>query len=851
MTPFLANPSLFPQRILSGLLLLLAVGFLAVDGSHAQGRKIETELSVDDKQCLEEEARLVISVLQSTHLNKQSFYGIDSEELILTFLSYLDPECMIFNEQQVKFILKRFGNNLKPAYLSKGDVYPAFEIFNSFVDKARNRTEWIQQRLDQPFNLGSNDAITFNRDASILEWPKNKGAANQKWEDYLKFQIINEILAGQDQDTAILSVREKYNHFLDLIENFDPITVRELFLNALTKLYDPHSSYMSWESMQSFRIEMEGTLVGIGVEVAMSDGECVIEDVIPGGPADLSNQVFEGDKIISIREPGAEPFVVFGQRLRNVVKQLRGEPESSITLEIEAAHSASKSSIELIRQEIDMSASRCWARIYTIPSNEQNRRIGVITIPQFYGDGLGEESDFSVSADVRSLIGKLDAMGMEALALDIRGNPGGLMEEAVSLTGLFIEQGPVVIVEDGSGEAMVSNDTDKGVAFRGPLAVLTSRKSASASEILAGTLAAYHRAIIIGDKTTFGKGTMQSMRDFAELRSERFGNTSMGWGGLSNTTAMFFTAGGHSTQKQGVESDIMIRFAQNPDIVYETDLAHALNWKQIESALPEDVENECLQGVSVLHENTLQHLKDRSTERRGEIEEFYWWNRLQDYQDEIYERTDFSLNLDQRQEEYQQTAEKRRLLRKEGSRLGENLRFEQEAVFLDAEKQIFDQRQETWKQSQLPDGNFRTNRFYNNTFYWFDPSRDEIVPIRVRGIDYEKLIPDVSEIYAAMTLAKKSMLNEDQMTFLLASLEKERGENFDSRKILETVTDEPLDNVAGNNFFSDFFLAVISTHQELGGNITEPDVPLRECLRVLDDWLSFPKTTDSNHVEIP
>lgn len=584
---------------------------------------------------------------------------------------------------------------------------------------------------------------------------------------------------------------------------------------------------------------MEGTLVGIGVDIAMNDGECVVEHIIPGGPADRSNRVFDGDKIISIQQPDEEPFIVFGQRLRDVVKQLRGETGSLVTLEIKSAHSKSRRSVELTRQEIDMSTSRCRAYLYTLPGSEMSRRIAVILIPQFYGDELGEESEFRVTTDVKCLIEKLSELGMEALVLDVRGNPGGLMYEAVSLTGLFIKQGPVIIIENSSGETKVSNDPDETVVFRGPLALLISRKSASASEILAGSLAAYHRAIIVGDITTYGKGTMQNMHDFSEFRGSDFGHSTMGWGGLSSTTAMFFTAAGQSTQKQGVASDIVIQYAQNPDILYEADLPHALDWKRIESALPDGFEGSSMQEFSVLNEDVLQHLKDRSLERMSKTREFDWWHRLQGYRNEIHSKTEFSLNLDQRTEEYENSLEKRRLLHEEGLQLCKDLSFERETVLLNVEKDILDRRQEKWKQSTLPDGNYRANRFYKSTFYWQEIPDEEIVPIRVREIDYSKLVPDIAEIHSTIKPSGELLLTKAQLKTLLTTLEKEKEGDFDCRRILEEIVGDGVKETISNDFFSDFFHSIIVTHQEIGGSVTVLEVPLRECMRVLDDWLTM------------
>jgi len=448
----------------------------------------------------------------------------------------------------------------------------------------------------------------------------------------------------EKEEDPLATVTKRYDRLLKNLEDYDNEEISELYLTALASLYDPHSSYMSPTTLEDFSIGIKLALCGIGAVLSSEDGYCVIKELVPGGPADLDGRLKVGDKIIGVAQ-GEGPFEdIVDMKLRNAVKKIRGPKNTLVRLQVIPAGSSAgeQREIQITRNEVKLSAQQASATLYDLPKSGQPPvavqtvrpetasvtnnsslwkslksqlsgkndsketktapvavpekkpnlwRIGVIDLPGFYGSVGGEESAASgngatarsTSQDVELLVRQLNRAGVDGIILDLRKNGGGLLDEAVALTGLFIDQGPVVQVRDGKGTVIQRTDDNPGVLYNGPLLVLVGRRSASASEIVAGALQNYRRAIIVGEKSTHGKGTVQAVVELGKFLT-RPDQAPPKAGAMKLTIQKFYLPNGHSTQNRGVVPDISIPSPLDYMKIGESDLPNALAWDEISAA---------------------------------------------------------------------------------------------------------------------------------------------------------------------------------------------------------------------------------------------------------------------------
>ncbi|HQY06707.1 MAG TPA: S41 family peptidase, partial [Lacunisphaera sp.] len=382
-----------------------------------------------------------------------------------------------------------------------------------YEERVQARTTWVFEELKRDYDFTAKE--TYAPDRSKSEFPANAREADELWRRRIKFELLQELLADKTPADAKAKVRKRYERMLKNVGDIEPFDVQEMFLSTFTRMYDPHSAYFSADTLKDFSIQMKLSLIGIGAVLGLEDdGYCVVKEVKPGSPADLSGQIHMNDKIVAVQQPGGETIEVIGMKLRRIVDLIRGTKGSKVILTIlphDAVAAGKTKEVHIVRDVIKLDEARASAAIYDLPGEPgATVPVGVITLNSFYGpseDSTATAIKSTATQDVAELIGKLQDQGIKALVMDLRRNGGGLLSEAVDLTGLFIARGPVVQVRDSLGRLQVDSDTDPAVSYDGPLAVLTSRFSASASEIFAGALQNYGRAVIIGDSTTHGKGT--------------------------------------------------------------------------------------------------------------------------------------------------------------------------------------------------------------------------------------------------------------------------------------------------------------------------------------------------------
>ncbi len=592
------------------------------------------------------ETRTLVQLLEVYHYNKDAVTPADFPQLISDYMKEgLDPYRLFFTAEDEKNFRAQYGPRVETDLAYLGNIDTAFVIFRAYEERVKARTAWILEELKKDYDFTTKESYTPDR--SKAEFPANAAEADELWRRRIKFEILQDLLAKKTQEDAKATIRKRYERMLKNVGDIEPLDVQELFLSAFTRMYDPHSAYFSSDTLQDFSIQMKLSLIGIGAVLGIEDdGNCVVREVKPGSPADLSGHIRMNDKIIAVQQEGGEPIEIIGMKLRRIVDMIRGAKGTKVTLTIlphDAVDPTQTRQVHIVRDVIKLDEARASAAIYDLPGNNNEKvPVGVITLNSFYGpseDSTAGENRNTATQDVAELIGKLKKEGIKALVIDLRRNGGGLLSEAVDLTGLFITRGPVVQVRDSMGRLQVDSDTNSEVDYDGPLAVLTSRFSASASEIFAGALQNYGRAVIIGDSTTHGKGTVQAvleMKNFLPRISQNIANT----GAAKLTYQKFYLPNGASTQKHGVTPDIPLPSINNFLPIGEADLPHALMWDEIKSAPFEG---------KALTKTFVQPLQNASQERQQSLEEFAYLKKSIDWFKQRQDQKTISLNLAERQ----------------------------------------------------------------------------------------------------------------------------------------------------------------------------------------------------------
>lgn len=621
-------------------------------------------------QSMQNETRATAALLEKLHISKKDMSSVDMNSVVKTYCENLDGAKMYFTAEEVDEFVNRYGKTLD-LYLQRGNLTPAFEIYALFKKKVNERTTSNLAALDQPIDL--TQPGTFPIDRKKAEWPANQEAADALWTRRLRLDMLSELL-GEDRagnakaakdhalpeitpaktKEAAARLKKRYDKSRTYL-NFDQNEVEEIFLNSYSSQYDPHSTFFSQQSLEEFEIAMRNSLVGIGATLSDEDGYCVIKDILPGGPLDLSHQVKPGDKIIAVGQ-GAQGEMedIVGMRLSKAISRIRGKQGTSVRLLVDLSGGGRKT-VVLQRDQIKLVGQMASAKAFEVPNGNGTVMLGVIDLPAFYGknsDGSGS----SPSADIEQLITKLKKLGMKALIMDLRKNGGGLLTEAVDISGLFIPKGSVLQVRDSQGRSEDYRDEDEKVAWNGPLIVLTSKLSASASEIFAGAMHDHRRAIIVGDTTTHGKGSVQNI-----IELSRFDRNLKS--AVKVTIQKWYAPSGSSIQLKGVPADIVVPSVYSVLPVSEADLDRPLPWDSVTPTLTKPDEGDWLKAK--LSDDLIAQLAAGSARRQSELPEFLTLSRTIDWTKSRQVRKDVSLSLDQRSTERKDDLEFRDQIRRE------------------------------------------------------------------------------------------------------------------------------------------------------------------------------------------
>jgi carboxyl-terminal processing protease len=560
-------------------------------------------------------AFVTAKMLDQLHYSKQSFDASVSGKFFDRYLDTLDPQHMHFLQSDLAFF-DIYRTNLHLLTLTKrgvSDVSPAFDIFNRFMTRLQERVQYADDLLkNEKFTFDSEDRVALNRQE--LPFPKDRVEAEKLWRDRLRYEYLQERLGKltakkkpekesatepkgttkpkSDNEEIVTLLTNRYHRNLRAFKDFTNDDVIQVYLTALSHVYDPHSDYLGQSQLDQFAIGMNLSLFGIGAELRSTDGYCTINRLLPGGPAVKSKKINVKDRIVAVAQSNQPPVDVVDMNLSKAVQLIRGPKGTEVRLTIIPAgeDASSRNEISLIRDEIPLEEQAAKSKLIELPGSDGNLRLGVIDLPSFYASfdpthTRGKSEPKSTTADVAKLVTKLKQENISGLVLDLRRNGGGSLEEAIRLTGLFIKEGPVVQVKDSEGGIQEDDDDDASILYDGPLIVLTSKFSASASEILAGALQDYGRALIIGDASTHGKGTVQSvnpLKPYMQLYTKGITNEP---GALKITIKKFYRASGASTQLKGVTPDIVLPsiFNESEDFG-ESSLENPLPWDTIKSA---------------------------------------------------------------------------------------------------------------------------------------------------------------------------------------------------------------------------------------------------------------------------
>ena len=571
--------------------------------------------------------RFTAYLMQQVHYTRHPFDDEMASRFLTLYIKMLDPQRLYFLQKDIEQF-HVYQTTLDDLILQKGSLLPAYQIFSRFYLRLRQRAEYVARLLQtNQFRFDRDEWLNLDREHA--RWPANMEEAKDLWRRYLKYEYLQEKLSGAKPKEIITTLARRYRRSLLLIGELDHEDILQFYLSALCQAYDPHSDYMGRAQLENFAINMQLSLFGIGALLRWDDGYCKIESLIPGGPAERSGKIQPGDRIIAVQQEGEPPVEVVDMKLQKVVDMIRGPKGTKVTLYIipaDAKDPSERKVVTLVRDEIKLVDQRAKAFVVDrVGPDGHTNRIGIIDLPSFYASvNLGTanvgSNNASTSEDVVRLLRKLEKVGCEGIILDLRKNGGGSLEEAIRTTGLFIQEGPIVQVRNNSGEVLIESDPDPEIAYKGPVLVLVSRFSASASEILAGALQDYRRALIVGDKATFGKGTVQTILELS--RSKTF-PPDINPGAVKVTIRKFYRPNGESTQLRGVIPDIILPSIDNVLDIGESSRDYALPWDTISPAefTPMDM-------VSPY----LAKLRERSETRQAQDPEFQFIRQdIQEY----------------------------------------------------------------------------------------------------------------------------------------------------------------------------------------------------------------------------
>jgi carboxyl-terminal processing protease len=528
-------------------------------------------------------ARRVADIISHEHYRRAPLDDHLSSLILDRYLDAIDGARSYFFASDIAEF-EKYRYELDDA-IKTGDVEPAFVIFRRYQQRSRERMAYAIELLNKKPDFEIDESFNFDREKE--PWPANAAEMNELWRKRVKNDALSLVTAGKQWPDAVDVLRKRYEHVAKRMDQSKPDDVFEAFMNAFVLSLDPHSNYFSARNSEEYNIQMSLSYEGIGASLQLTDDYVTVIDVIAGGPAATSAKIAANDRITAVGEGKSGELVdVIGWRLDDVVQKIRGPGGTTVRLQVLPAGAAPGSVqkvVDFTRNKVSLEAQASHKAMRTVVRNGKEVKVGVITVPSFYQDydasRAGAKDYRSTTRDVQRLITELRKDGAEVLIMDLRANGGGYLPEAESLTGLFIDRGPVVQLRDTTGHIEVDDDPNPAIFYSGPMVVLVDRFSASASEIFAGAIQDYGRALIVGQQT-YGKGTVQNAHP---LNYTLFGRKPE-LGQLNVTIGKYYRITGESTQDRGVTPDIALPSLIDANEVGESTRDRALPWDHIEPA---------------------------------------------------------------------------------------------------------------------------------------------------------------------------------------------------------------------------------------------------------------------------
>lgn len=527
-----------------------------------------------------EQTKLIYQLLSRYHYKKITFDDSLSVKILDNYIKSLDPNKEYFFSADINFFNQHKYE--MDNYIYNGSLKPIYEIFTVYNERVKARIEYIFDLLLEEPNFTIDEDFVYDRKES--DWFLNEAELNNHWRKKIKYSALNMKVLGKSWEDNQETLTKRYKRFSKTINQFNSEDVFEIFINSFTELYDPHTNYFSPVNADRFEIAMSKSFEGIGARLQQDIEYTSIYEVMPGGPAYRNGELEKGDKVIGVSQGDEGMFEdIIGWRLDDVVTKIKGPKGSVVRLLVmkrESEFDDYPDTIRLVRDKVNVVDEDVSYDIVPFNSDNKNYNFGVIKIPSFYmnfEDAQKGIVDYkSVTRDVKKCIDSLNDKSIDGIIIDLRNNGGGSLQEAIDLTGLFVDSGPVVQIKSANGRIEVEKDFDKKTYYDGPLLVLNNSFTASSSEIFSGALQDYNRGLIVGE-STFGKGTVQNLlglERFFPKSNEKFGQ-------LKLTLAKYYRISGGSTQKIGVKPDIEFPNIYDRSIFTENSRENALKWDKI------------------------------------------------------------------------------------------------------------------------------------------------------------------------------------------------------------------------------------------------------------------------------
>ena len=527
-----------------------------------------------------EQSKLIYQLLSKYHYKKINLDDSLSEKILKKYINSLDPNKEYFFNSDINYF-NQYKYQMDD-YVMSGYLEPAYEIFTVYNERVKNRIGYVYSLLENEPNFSLDEDLIFDRKNS--SWFIDVNEMDDYWRKKIKNSILNLKILGKDWKSNKETLDKRYKRFEKTISQFNSEDVFEMFINSYAELFDPHTNYFSPVNADRFEINMSKTFEGIGARLQQDVEYTTIFQIMPGGPAYRNKELEKGDRIIGVGQGEEGVFEdIIGWRLDDVVSKIKGPKGSVVQLLVlkkESNIDDYPDTVRLVRDRVDVVDEDATFDIIPYRANNKNYNVGLIKIPSFYINfeeaQRGKKDYKSVTRDVKRCIDSLNALSVDGIIIDLRNNGGGSLQEAIDLTGLFIETGPVVQIKSSSGRIEVEKDFDRSIHYNGPLLVLNNSFTASSSEIFSGALKDYNRGLVVGE-STFGKGTVQNLIDLDRF----FPNSNLQFGQLKITLAKYYRVSGGSTQKIGVEPHIEFPNIYDRSIYTENSRNNALEWDKI------------------------------------------------------------------------------------------------------------------------------------------------------------------------------------------------------------------------------------------------------------------------------